>query len=89
MYRRKEAVNPTEFAAWLALGEKANAERAARKEAFELAKHASNKKPGKKKPARGGLGVKQRFALDLLFGVSVGFVLSQYCGVTCSNVVEV
>jgi ribosome biogenesis GTPase A len=42
---------PTEFAAWLALGEQADAERAVRKEAFELAKHASKKKPGKKKPA--------------------------------------
>jgi ribosome biogenesis GTPase A len=38
---------PTEFAAWLALGEQADAERAVRKEAFEKAK----KKPGKKKPA--------------------------------------
>ena len=36
---------PEEFAAWLALGEKADAERAVRKEAFEKAK----KKPGKKK----------------------------------------
>jgi ribosome biogenesis GTPase A len=40
---------PTEFAAWLALGEQADAERAVRKEAFELAKHASKKKPVKKK----------------------------------------
>jgi ribosome biogenesis GTPase A len=38
---------PEEFAAWLALGEKADAERAVRKEAFEKAK----KKPSKKKPA--------------------------------------
>jgi ribosome biogenesis GTPase A len=36
---------PTEFAAWLALGEQADAERAVRKEAFEKAKKA----PGKKK----------------------------------------
>jgi ribosome biogenesis GTPase A len=36
---------PTEFAAWLALGEQADAERAVRKEAFEKAK----KKPVKKK----------------------------------------
>ena len=36
---------PAEFAAWLALGEQADAERAVRKEAFELAK----KKLGKKK----------------------------------------
>ena len=36
---------PAEFAAWLALGEKADAERAVRKEAFEKAKKA----PGKKK----------------------------------------
>jgi ribosome biogenesis GTPase A len=36
---------PTEFAAWLTLGEQADAERAVRKEAFELAK----KKPVKKK----------------------------------------
>ena len=40
---------PTEFAAWLALGEQADAERAVRKEAFELAKNASKKKPVKKK----------------------------------------
>ena len=40
---------PTEFAAWLALGEQADAERAVRKEAFELAKHVSKKKPVKKK----------------------------------------
>jgi ribosome biogenesis GTPase A len=40
---------PAEFAAWLALGEQADAERAVRKEAFELAKHASKKKPVKKK----------------------------------------
>ena len=39
-YRRKVAANPTEFAAWLALGEQTDAERAGRKEAFELAKHA-------------------------------------------------
>lgn len=38
---------PTEFAAWLALGEQADAERSVRKEAFEKAK----KKPSKKKPA--------------------------------------
>jgi len=36
---------PAEFAAWLALGEQADAERAVRKEAFEKAKKA----PGKKK----------------------------------------
>ncbi len=42
---------PTEFAAWLALGQQADAERAVRKEAFEQAKNASKKKPGKKKPA--------------------------------------
>ena len=42
---------PTEFAAWLALGQQADAERAVRKEAFEKAKNASKKKPGKKKPA--------------------------------------
>ena len=35
----------TEFAAWLALGEQADAERSVRKEAFEKAK----KKPVKKK----------------------------------------
>ena len=42
---------PTEFAAWLALGQQADAERAVRNEAFEQAKNASKKKPGKKKPA--------------------------------------
>ena len=35
---------PTEFAAWLALGEQADAERAVRKEAFEKAKKAPKKK---------------------------------------------
>ncbi len=35
---------PTEFAAWLAAGEKADAERAVRKEAFEKAKKAPKKK---------------------------------------------
>ncbi|WP_350296116.1 ribosome biogenesis GTPase YlqF, partial [Limnohabitans sp. Rim8] len=35
---------PTEFAAWLALGEQADAERAVRKEAFEKAKKAPGKK---------------------------------------------
>ena len=42
---------PTEFAAWLALGQQADAERAVRKEAVEQAKNASKKNPGKKKPA--------------------------------------
>ena len=38
---------PTEFAAWLALGEQADAERAVRKEAFEKAKKAPGKKRGR------------------------------------------
>ena len=39
---------PTEFAAWLTLGEQADAERAVRKEAFEKAKKAPGKKRGRK-----------------------------------------
>ena len=35
---------PAEFAEWLAIGEKADAERAVRKEAFEKAKKAPKKK---------------------------------------------